>query len=61
VESVNEPKQIEIVNLLGQTLKTVLNPTANQTVDISGLATGVYVVTVVDRGNGRVSKMFVKQ
>jgi hypothetical protein len=61
VESVNEPKQIEIVNLLGQTLKTVVNPTASQMVDISGLATGVYVVTVVDRGNGRVSKMFVKQ
>jgi hypothetical protein len=61
VESTTEPQKIEITNLLGQTLKTMVNPTARQTVDISGLATGVYVVTVVDRGNGRVSKMFVKQ
>jgi hypothetical protein len=61
VESTTEPLKMEITNLLGQTLKTVVNPTASQTVDISGLATGVYVVTVVDRGNGRVSKMFVKQ
>jgi hypothetical protein len=61
VESSTEILKMEITNLLGQTLKTVVNPTASQTVDISGLATGVYVVTVVDRGNGRVSKMFVKQ
>jgi hypothetical protein len=61
VESSTEPLKMEITNLLGQTLKTVINPTASQTVDITGLATGVYVVTVVDRGNGRVSKMFVKQ
>jgi hypothetical protein len=61
VESTTEPLKMEITNLLGQTLRTVVNPTASQTVDISGLATGVYVVTVVDRGNGRVSKMFVKQ
>jgi hypothetical protein len=61
VESLNEPQRIEIANLLGQTLKTVANPTAIHAMDISGLATGVYVVTVVDRGNGRVSKMFVKQ
>jgi hypothetical protein len=61
VESSTEILKMEITNLLGQTLKTVINPTASQTVDITGLATGVYVITVVDRGNGRTSKMFVKQ
>lgn len=60
VETAKEPVRIEIANLLGQTLKTVVNPTTSQTVNTSGLAVGVYVVTVVDRGNGRVSKMFVK-
>jgi hypothetical protein len=56
----NENVSVEILNQFGQTVKTVDNATMNSSIDVSGLANGIYFVKTTVGGKAATKKLIIQ-
>ena len=54
-------KKIEIYNIAGQLVKTFTNKFSDESLSVSDLQKGVYLVKVIDNNNNQATKKFIKQ
>ncbi|WP_339887526.1 alpha-amylase family glycosyl hydrolase [uncultured Flavobacterium sp.] len=54
-------KKIEIYNVAGQLVKTFTNKFSDESLSVSDLQKGVYLVKVIDNNNNQATKKFIKQ
>lgn len=56
-----DTKKIEIYNVTGQLVKTFTNTFSDESLSVSDLQKGVYLVRVMDNNNNQATKKFIKQ
>jgi len=56
-----DSKKIKIYNVTGQLVKTFTNKFSDESLSVSDLKKGVYLVIVIDNNNNQATKKFVKQ
>jgi len=54
-------KKVEIYNVTGQLVKTFTNKFSDESLSVSDLQKGVYLVKVIDNNNNQATKKFIKQ
>lgn len=60
VSTIPGTESLTIINSLGQTVRTINNPTATEKIDVSDLNRGVYFVQAVKNGAVRTEKFVIK-
>jgi hypothetical protein len=56
-----DTKRIEIYNVTGQLVKSFTNKFSDESVSVSDLQKGIYLVKVIDINNNQATKKFIKQ
>ncbi len=56
-----DTKKIEIYNITGQLVKTFTTKFSDESLSVSDLENGVYLVKVIDNNNNQATKKFIKQ
>jgi 1,4-alpha-glucan branching enzyme len=56
-----DTKRIEIYSVTGQLVKTFTNKFSDESVSVSDLQKGIYLVKVIDNNNNQATKKFIKQ
>lgn len=54
-------KKVEIYNVTGQLVKTFSNKFSDESLSVSELQNGIYLVKVIDNNNNQATKKFIKQ